>query len=253
MSGNVKRALRAVCLLLAITLLGTSVVYADTALTEEKRQQLEIYGNGLTDTIILMDEAEMEEYENSADSFTVSSMEAWRTSKDELGAPIMDADAGEVTVTEKSGKYTVTVPRLFEKANVNFVYIFDRTLSPTAITIDVKLPMGVTIVHALLNTIIGICTVFLVLVFLSFVIAQLGKVPALVEGKKKGAEVSPAPVRSAAPAAAPAAAATPAAVVEESDDLAIVAAITAAIEAFTGKKSGDDFVVRSIRRSRPRH
>ena len=30
-------------------------------------------------------------------------------------------------------------------------------------------------------------------------------------------------------------------------------AITAAIEAFTGKKSGDDFVVRSIRRSRTRH
>ena len=251
MSGNVKRALRAVCLLLAITLLGTAVVYADDTLTEEKRQQLEIYGKGLTDTIILMDEAEMEEYENSADSFTVSSMEAWKTSKDELGAPLMDEDAGPVTVTEKSGKYTVTVPKLFEKANVNFVYIFDRALNPTAITIDVKLPMGTTLIRALLNTIIGICTVFLVLVFLSFVISQLGRVPALVEGKKKGAEVSPAPVRSMpAPAVTAAAAVAP---VEESDDLALVAAITAAIEAFTGKKSGDDFVVRSIRRSRTRH
>lgn len=252
MKGNVKRALRAVCLLLTVALLGTaglSTVYAD-GLTEEKQQQLEIYGNGLTDTIILMTEEEMDSYENSADSFTLSSIEAWKSSKDELGALIPDAEAAPVTVTEKSGKYTVTVPRVFENANVNFVYLFDRTLNPTAITIDVKLPMGVTLVRALLNTVIGICTVFLVLLFLSFVIGQLGKVPALLEGKKKGAEVAPAPVRSAAPAAAPASAPV---YVEVSDDLALIAVITAAIEAYTGQKSGDDFVVRSIRRSRARH
>lgn len=185
MKGNIRRALRALCLLLVMGLLAASSTVWAEDISEEKRQQLEIYGNGLTDTIVLLTDEEMDSYENSADSFTLSSMEAWKSSKDELGALIPDADAGEVTVTEKNGKYTVSVPRVFEKANVNFVYLFDRTLNPTSITIDVKLPMGVTLIHALLNTVIGICTVFLVLLFLSFVIAQLGKVPALVEGKKK--------------------------------------------------------------------
>ncbi len=261
MSRNVRHTLRALVLFLTAAMLcvcSFSVAWADSALTDEKREQLEIYGNGLTDTIILLSDEEMDSYENSADSFTLSSMEAWKTSKDELGAYLPDAQTGDVTVVEKSGKYTVTVPRVFENADVNFVYIFDRTLNPTAITIDVKLPMGVTLVRALLNTIIGICTVFLVLIFLSFVISLLGKVPALLEGKtlgkvsegkKKGAEVSAPAVTRAAAAPAPAP-------VYEEDDLALVAVITAAIEAYTGMPSGDGtgdtFVVRSIRRSRPR-
>ncbi len=93
-----------------------------------------------------------------------------------------------------------------------------------------------------LNTVIGMGTVFIVLIFISFVIALLPKLTALVEGKGKKKE-------AAAPAAAPAPAVPePAAVEELADDLELVAVISAAIAAYTGTSS-DDFVVRSIRRS----
>lgn len=93
-----------------------------------------------------------------------------------------------------------------------------------------------------LNTVIGMGTVFIVLIFISFIIGLLPKLTALVEGKDKKKEVT-------APAAAPAPAAPePAAVEELADDLELVAVISAAIAAYTGTSS-DDFVVRSIRRS----
>lgn len=94
-----------------------------------------------------------------------------------------------------------------------------------------------------LNTVIGMGTVFIVLIFISFVIALLPKLTAVVEGRGKKKE------KAAAPAAAPAPVAAPAAVEEElADDLELVAVISAAIAAYTGTSS-DDFVVRSIRRS----
>ena len=87
-------------------------------------------------------------------------------------------------------------------------------------------------------------TVFVILVFISLVIALLPKFTAMIEnaGKKKEA---PAP----APKAAPAPVAAPVAAEEELvDDLELVAVISAAIAAYTGSSS-DGFVVRSIKRS----
>lgn len=92
-----------------------------------------------------------------------------------------------------------------------------------------------------LNTVIGMGTVFIVLIFISFIIGLLPKLTALVEGKGKKKEV-------AAPAVPVPVAPEPAAVEELADDLELVAVISAAIAAYTGASS-DDFVVRSIRRS----
>lgn len=94
-----------------------------------------------------------------------------------------------------------------------------------------------------LNTVIGMGTVFIVLIFISFVIALLPKLTAVVEGKGKKKEAAPAPKAAPAPAAA-----APAVEEELADDLELVAVISAAIAAYTGTSS-DDFVVRSIRRS----
>ena len=95
-----------------------------------------------------------------------------------------------------------------------------------------------------MNTVMGLGTVFVILVFLIFVISLFKYIPGLVEGKKK--ESAPAPV-----AAAPAPVAVPVAepVVEDvTDDGELVAVIAAAIAASEGKTSTDGFVVRSIRK-----
>ena len=95
-----------------------------------------------------------------------------------------------------------------------------------------------------MNTILGMGTVFSVLIFISLVIYCFNFIPAIQKKfSKKKEQSAPAPAKAAAPAPA-------AAPVEEEtvDEGELVAAITAAICAYTGSPP-DGFVVRSIRRA----
>ena len=95
-----------------------------------------------------------------------------------------------------------------------------------------------------MNTVMGLGTVFVILIFLIFVISLFKYIPGLVEGKKK--ESAPAPAAAApAPVAAPVA---EPAVEDVTDDGKLIAVIAAAIAASEGKTSTDGFVVRSIRK-----
>ena len=98
---------------------------------------------------------------------------------------------------------------------------------------------------AAMNTVMGLGTVFVILVFLIFVISLFKYIPGLVEGKKK--ESAPAPA-AAAPAPVVAAPVAEPAVEDVTDDGELIAVIAAAIAASEGKTSTDGFVVRSIRK-----
>ena len=104
--------------------------------------------------------------------------------------------------------------------------------------------LGEKMSKAGMNTIMGMGVVFVVLIFISCIIALLPKLTGLITniGKKKEEPVKEVPKEAPAVAAAPA--------VEEElvDDLELVAVISAAIAAYTGTSS-DGFVVRSIKRS----
>jgi hypothetical protein len=78
---------------------------------------------------------------------------------------------------------------------------------------------------------------------LTFIISQIHWIPDLLGGKKKE-EKAPAPVKAVP---APAEAALEAAPAEETDDLELIAVISAAIAA-SEQAPADGFVVRSIRR-----
>ncbi len=125
--------------------------------------------------------------------------------------------------------------------------IFDDDGVVTTGSIDPVYSFGEILQKAGLNTIIGMGTVFIVLIFISFVIALLPKLTAVIEGTGKKKEAAPAPKKEA-PKAAPAPVAAAPVQEELSDDLALVAVISAAIAAYTGT-STDGFVVRSIKRS----
>lgn len=214
------------------------VVYAETD-EETLKSTMIMTAEGLTDAIIPLTDEDIANYMNSADSFTVGAMTSWTAAKEELGEKT-EEDAGETEISYANKEYTVTVPVAFEKADANFVYLFEEDGTPVSVSVDVQYPMSVTLQRAGMNTLMGIGTVFLMLVFLSFVISLFKLIPGLVEGKKKAAPVqnTPAPV---AVAAAP--------VVEEdvTDDGELIAVIAAAIAASEGT-STDGFVVRSIRK-----
>ena len=223
-----------VLLMMAVlTLTGVSSVWAADEVDDTVKQTLVTTAEGLTDTIIALSDEDIENYTKSSDEFTVGAMTAWAGSKDEVGA--LKERTGETEASDDG--YTVTVPVSFEKADANFVYIFDAsTGAPTSLTVDVQYSMAETLRRAVMNTIMGIAIVFIVLIFLSFLIYLFRFIPNPEAKKKAQAAAAPAP----APVAAPVEAA-------EADDTELIAVIAAAIAA-AEETTTDGFVVRSIKR-----
>lgn len=158
---------------------------------------------------------------------------------DELGTYI-STDSSELKGDEEEASLATVVTFDIHAATLNL--IFDEDGVVTTGSIDPIYSFGEILQKAGLNTVIGMGTVFVILIFISLVIAMLPKFTAMIENAGKKKEVpAPAPVAKAPVAAA--------AVEEELvDDLELVAVISAAIAAYTGTSS-DGFVVRSIKRS----
>ncbi|MBP3901317.1 MAG: OadG family protein [Blautia sp.] len=191
-----------------------------------------------TSLLLAMTDEDIEHNIEYGDDFSKTAVEAWKSSKEELGERKADA---ETTVTVEVGEdktYIATQNVQFEKHDADFIYTFDKNMTPTDLTINVNYPKVVTLQRAGLNTLMGLGTVFIMLIFLSFVISLFKYIP---NGSKKkpAEEPAPAPVRAAAPEPE---------YVEETDDQELVAVIAAAIAAAEGT-TPDGFVVRSIRRA----
>ena len=223
----------------ALVIGSTSMVFAADKIDESVKTSLVTTAEGLTDAIVALKDADIENYMNTGDDFTTSAMQSWQTSKDELGAK-KDSN-GKTTVTFKDDQYIVTVPVKFEKANANFVYVFESTGTPVSMSVDVQYGLGKTLQRAGLNTLMGVGTVFVMLILLSLLISLFRFIPN-PEPKKaaeaKAAKEAQAAVIAAAPVQA-----------EENlaDDGELVAVIAAAIAAAEGTTT-DGFVVRSIRK-----
>ncbi len=108
-----------------------------------------------------------------------------------------------------------------------------------------------TIPEGLINTALGMGTVFAVLILISFIISLLKFVPMLLSGEKKKEKdvktAAPAPAAPAKAAPAPAVSASPA------EDGQLVAVIAAAIAAQMTEETGvataaDGLVIRSIKK-----
>ena len=148
------------------------------------------------------------------------------------------------TATVNGDEVIVEVNVLGSDHNAVVELIFDSSMTTCfGITTNVDYSFGEIMTKAVMNTVIGMGTVFVVLIFISLIISCFG-----LFGKvntKKQAETKP--VESAV-AAAP--------VVKQiaqkeelSGDTELVAVIAAAIAAYEGSGSTDGFVVRSIRKS----
>ena len=229
----------ALLVMAALVIGSTSMVFAANEIDETVKTTLVNTAEGLTDTIVGLADADIENYMSSGDDFTVSAMQSWQSSKDELGTK--KENNGETSVTLKDDQYTVTVPVKFDKADANFVYVFDSTGTPTSLSVDVQYGMAKTLQRAGLNTLMGIGTVFVMLVLLSLLISLFKFIPN--PEAKKAAEAKAAKAAKEAEAAA-----TPVQAEENlADDGELVAVIAAAIAAAEGTTT-DGFVVRSIRK-----
>lgn len=164
-------------------------------------------------------------------------IEAWQAGQKECGAYISHGDF-DVEVTSKEVKLITTAE--FEDRDAEIEFVFNDKSNISNMTVSGDYSTGEILKKAGLNTLLGMGTVFCVLIFIAFIISLFKYIPA-IQGKFAKKE-SPE-----------AAAETPAPVIVETeaedvtDDLELVAVISAAIAASTGT-STDGFVVRKIRR-----
>ena len=153
------------------------------------------------------------------------------------------SDAIETTVDDDT--IIVTVPVTGEKGegSVELIFTNDIYLTLTSCTLNLNKSMGELMGKAALNTLIGMGTVFVVLILISLIISCFSFIPKLQE--KFSRKAAPAPAAAPVPAA-------PVAEEEElADDTELVAVIAAAIAAYEGT-STDGFQVRSIKRASTR-
>lgn len=170
----------------------------------------------------------------------------WKSVKEELGAFVEVTDAQlNAEGTEITGN--VKYDKVNDNTTVAVTYAVNPETQTATVNWDIQYPMGVLMQRAGMNTLMGLGIVFLTLLFLSALIAQLHIIPDMIEKKAKKNAPAPAPAPAAVPAPAP--------VVEEedlTDDLELVAVITAAIAA-SENTSSDGFVVRSIKKANKRN
>ena len=209
------------------------------------RASLESYAQQSIEMIVGMDDAQAEEILHPSSILSkyqdsmIASVQSWVNAKEELGAykqilaQDIEVDDDIVIKTDcefENGESVVTTTLSLD--DLSLVSMEFATAEKT---------MGQKMEEAVLNTLMGVCVVFVMLFFLSFLISQFKHISKLEEGfKKKNAPAAPAP----APVAAPA----PVEEEEVADDGELIAVIAAAIAAAEGT-STDGFVVRSIKKS----
>ena len=115
-------------------------------------------------------------------------------------------------------------------------------------TVDVHYSIGEILKKAGLNTLLGMGTVFVVLIFIAFIISLFRFIPA-IENKFKGQKEEPVKNTVSSPPAAETITDTEEELLGDAELVAVIAAAIAAAEETTP----DGFIVRSIRRRSNNH
>lgn len=167
----------------------------------------------------------------------IGMIDAWEAAEKECGSYVKH---GEYEVEASDKELSVSALAEYKDRDATIEFKFDQDLNLESMDVSAKYTTGEILKKAGLNTVLGMGTVFAVLIFLAFLISLIKYIPPFVEKlTKKTVEPENIPAPKVE---------TPAAEENEyTDDLELVAVITAAIAAQEGT-STDGFVVRSIRR-----
>ena len=179
-----------------------------------------------------------------ADSF-LAMIKSWQAGEDECGAYVSH---GDYKVDVKGDEIVISTETKYEDREATLSFTFSEDSYLESMDVSATYSLKEILTKAGLNTVLGMGTVFAVLIFLAFLISLMQYIPNLMElfAKKdtENAQSANEVVQQSAPKA------VNANVAEQDDtvnDLELIAVITAAIAAQEGTTT-DGFVVRSIRR-----
>lgn len=167
----------------------------------------------------------------------LTALEAWKAGEKECGAYL---EHGDYTFEASAKELKVTTEAVYEDRNATLEFAFNDKMYLESMDVSAEFTISEILKKAGLNTLLGMGTVFAVLIFISIIISLFRFIPALeaaLAGKSKK--------ESATPSAVPEVAATQ--TERLTDDAELVAVIASAIAACEGTTT-DGFVVRSIKR-----
>ncbi len=159
--------------------------------------------------------------------------------------------AGDATAYIDGEQIVVSVPVECERGNATAEIIFsnDMFMVLESASLTENYTLGQKMGKAGLNTLMGMGTVFIMLIFISLIISLFGVIPKIQKNlaekkaeKKADEEIAKVGIDNAIDQII--------ANEETEDDTELVAVIAAAIAAYEGSSGTDGFVVRSIRRRR---
>lgn len=215
--------------------------------TTASEAQYQSYGEQLLNQIVTLDDAAIDSYIEGGQlpEGLVAGLTSWKDIKDELG-DFESITNTEVTVDDEA--VNIVIEAKFSKREGTYTLSMDAEGNVTGASFDKVYTTSEIFKKAVLNTLMGMGTVFVVLIFISFIISLFKYIPDIQAKFTKKAEQTEA----AAPAEP--VISTPEPEEELIDDGELVAVITAAVCAAMASEgvavSKDGLVVRSIRRSR---
>ncbi len=260
-----KKIITLVCTLACI--FGLTACDSEVTYTEYEQQKLD-YAKDLAAQAIVpyfqnyMDDANMEEFDEltaeeigyifaqsmqlEADGYTIKGIATSFNNAAETVGTIekIKTDEVEAKIDDKTIIVTVPVQGSIKDGNAEVILSNDMFMRLQSASLNEEATMGDAMVKAALNTIIGMGTVFIVLILISFIIALFGYIPKIQAkmAERKNKDVKEESIDNAI-----------AQIVEKeevdvTDDYELVAVIAAAIAACEGAASTDGFVVRSVRK-----
>lgn len=240
---NLKRFL---AIFFVASLMLTSTVFADTDFNYDEAAVKESVKEFVSD-FMQMDELEYQYYVDNSTGWTIEASEKMLSyiQSDTLGSYV---SLSEVKIKEDGKTLKASLTATYMKGSLDVVTTLasiNGSISVIGMEITladtIEAPFGERMANAAFNTLIGISSVFLVLLLICFIISLFKYIPKLQEmfGKKK---------KGSAEAALESAIAQIEEKEELVDDTELIAVITAAICASTGASS-DSFVVRSIKKA----
>lgn len=167
-------------------------------------------------------------------------LNAWEAGVKDCGRYI---GHGDLVVEASNTEVKIKTQAQFEEKDASLEFVFNEKGNMENLTFGIEYTMGEILKKAGLNTLIGMGTVFVVLIFIAFVISLFKFIPVIQSkfAKKKDDVIqevvdSPRDTKTEIVETA-----------EEVDDLELIAVISAAI-AQNEETTTDGFVVRSIKR-----
>lgn len=173
-----------------------------------------------------------------------TAIESFNSAKKSIGGITAVGDA-EATIDDDQIIVHVDVTGAKQNAQAEVIFTNDMFLSMESAALNPVESMGGLMTKAALNTLIGMGTVFVMLIMISLIISLFNFIPKIQAtfSKKDKEEAKNAGIDKAVTQIA-------AQEEPEADDTELVAVIAAAIAASEGAVSTDGFVVRSIRKVR---